>query len=91
MVTFLRPEAIEEGADPAPAPAFDRNLLKCLPRWEEAADLRYGQGTREDRANFVKCYRATLAIVAGTVRSMEKLGIGSAQFEIARAPWIAQS
>ena len=76
---------------PAPPPAFNRGLLKRLPRWKEAAALRYGQGKREHRADCVECYRATLTIVAGTVRSMEKLGIGSAQFEIARAPWIAQS
>ena len=76
---------------PAPLPEFNRDLLKRLPRWKETADLRYGQGTREDRADCVECYRATLTIVAGTVRSMEKWGIGSAQFEIARAPWIAQS
>ena len=75
----------------APSPAFNRDLLKTLPRWEEMANLRYGQGTYGDRNECVKCYRATLAIVAGAVNSMEKVDFGSGEIEIARAPWISQS
>lgn len=40
---------------PAAPPAFNRDLLKRLPRWKETADLRDGQGQREDRADCVEC------------------------------------
>ena len=75
-------DALEE------SPEFNRDLLKCLPGWKEMADLRYGQGDHEDRAECVKCYRATLTIVAGTVHSMKKIEFGSGEIEVARAPWI---
>ena len=75
-----------DGANPAPA--FKRDLLKQMPDWKETVALRYGQGSRESRANCLKCYRAVLAIVAGAVRSMRSFNIGSAEFEVQRPPWL---
>ncbi len=72
-------------------PDFSRDLLKRLPRSGEMSQLRYGQGTRQSRAECVSCYRNALAVVAGSVRSMERLGIGAAEFEIGRLPWMAIS
>jgi hypothetical protein len=60
-----------------------------MPRWEETVDLRYGQGNRGNRAQCLKSYQAVLAIVAGSVRSMRRHGIGKAEFEIRRPPWMA--
>jgi hypothetical protein len=36
----------------------------------------------------VSCYRDALTVVAGAVRSMDKAGIGEAEFEIGRLPWM---
>jgi hypothetical protein len=73
---------------PAPGPAFSRDTLKAIPRWEEMISLRYGQGAREDITEWFGCYRATLKVVIGSVKTMNRLHLGGAQFLIARPPWI---
>ena len=79
-----------KNASMGPAPKFKRHLLKRLPRWKEAVDLRYGHGNRDDRTDCAKSYRAALSIVAGAVQSMEtRYRIGSARFEMAKPPWLA--
>lgn len=73
-----------------PAPGFSRDLLNHLPRWKEMMNLRYGQGTPQNRAECFQAYAYTLTIVAGAVSSMEKMGVGQAEFEIGRPPWTAK-
>lgn len=70
-----------------PKPAFERELLKDMPRWRETAEMRYGVGELDGRHLCIKAYRSVLSIVAGSVRSMKKMGIGHAEFEIQRPPW----
>jgi hypothetical protein len=70
-----------------PKPAFTRDTLKQMPPWRETAEMRYGVGDRDGRRLCIKTYRTVLAIVAGSVRSMKKMGIGHAEFEIQRPPW----
>jgi len=72
----------------SPPPAFSRDLLKRMPRWQEAVELRYGQGPRKSVSEFMVSYRAALAIVRGTLSSMRKWGLGNAEFQIGRLPWM---
>jgi hypothetical protein len=70
-----------------PHPEFNRDMLKRLPRWEDASNLRYGQGDKRSRADATKAFEAALMIVAGAVASMERVGLGNAQFEITKPLW----
>jgi hypothetical protein len=70
-----------------PKPTFKRDVLKQMPPWRETAEMRYGMGMRNSRRECLATYRAALTIVAGSLRSMKKAGIGKAQFEIRRPPW----
>ena len=70
-----------------PKPAFARDVLKRMPPWRETIAMRYGVGDRSGRRLCLKSYRDTLTVVAGSIRSMEKMGIGQAEFELKRPPW----
>jgi len=74
-----------DGIDPHPE--FKRDTLKRLPRWEDASNLRYGQGDKRSCTDAIKSYEGTLVIVAGAVASMDRVGLGNAQFEITRPLW----
>lgn len=73
--------------DAEPKADFARDTLKRMPPWRETAAMRYGVGGRRGRRMCLSTYRDTLVIVAGAIRVMAKMGIGSAQFEIRRPPW----
>ena len=74
----------------ATAPKFERDLLKQMPQWKESAEMRYGQGRRENRLECLKCYRSALEIVAGAAKSFERFEIGKAEFEIQQPPWMSK-
>ena len=72
----------------SPAPKLSRELLKKLPRWEEAAELRYGQGNHKTRSEAMSAYNAALSIVVGAMDSLERAKVGKAEFELQRPPWM---
>jgi len=74
---------------PEPPAGLQRDLLRQVPRWQDVADLRYGQRADPQIADFFQCYRSALVIVAALVDPIASLRFGKASFEIARAPWLS--
>lgn len=66
-----------------------RQWLSELPRWHEAANLRYGLGDHPTVAGMFHWYLTTLMIVAGICENLKGLNLTQAQFEIGKAPWLA--
>jgi hypothetical protein len=70
-------------------PAFDRDLLACLPHWMDGADLRYGLQDQTDRRDCYGSYEGALTIIAATVKAMRKMELGNVSIEIGRPPWLS--
>lgn len=64
-----------------------RNLLHALPRWREAADLRYGQGDQPSVIGIFKWYQTVLTIVAEVLRNLKRIDLANTRIEIRKAPW----
>ncbi|GJE59921.1 HEPN domain-containing protein [Methylobacterium trifolii] len=74
--------------DTDPKPEFAREVLKRMPLSRDIADMRYGVGDWRSRRECHRTYRDVLTIVAGTICALRKCGIGRAEFEIGRPPWL---
>lgn len=70
---------------------LDHSLLKKLPSWHEAADLRYAQGSRDDVRLAFETYRVVLKLVPTIVGGLERLDLTGAQFLLRRPPWLSRT
>jgi len=69
--------------------SFSRDLLKRVPRWQEMANLRYAQGTRQILNECFDCYVTVLDIVAGVLEATKGMRLGNARFELkTQLPWM---
>lgn len=65
-----------------------RQWLKDLPRWNEAANLRYGLGSHPTAAEIFRWYRLTLKIVAGVFDNLDGMDLNDAKLLIKKALWL---
>jgi len=67
----------------------DRNLLKALPRVNDAVDSRYGLGGSRSIADTVEAYKSALRFVSDVCKSISrKITFAGAGFLLKKAPWI---
>lgn len=67
-----------------------RELLSTIPRWKDAANLRYGQGDQPTIFGIFSWYRAVLAVIAEVLDSLEGLRLSNARIEIQKPPWLGE-
>ncbi len=67
-----------------------RELLRAVPRWQEAANLRYGQGDQPTIFGIFSWYRAALTIIAEVLHNLEGLKLANVRIEIMKAPWLGE-
>ena len=70
------------------AQAINREWIRSLPRWNEAANLRYGLGGHPSTTEIFDWYSATLRIIAGVCTGLQAYDLSRAEFEIGKAPWL---
>jgi hypothetical protein len=67
-----------------------RELLRKIPRWQEAASLRYGQGDQPTIFGIFSCYKVALTVIAEVVRNLKGLQLANIRIEIQKAPWLGE-
>lgn len=67
-----------------------RELLRKLPRWQDAANFRYGQGDQPTIFGIVSWYRVALTIIAEILRNLKGLQLANTRIEIRKAPWLGE-
>lgn len=65
-----------------------RELLRKIPRWQEAANLRYGQGDQPTIFGIFSWYKVALTVIAEILRNLEGLQLANVRIEIQKAPWL---
>lgn len=65
-----------------------RQWLKDIPRWNKAANLRYGIGDHPTVNGIFFWYKQTLRIIAGVFESLDRVDLTEARLLIRMAPWI---
>ena len=66
---------------------FSRELLKRLPRWDEASNLRYALGERDNVFNAFYCYDTALQVVTGALGTLSwKYSFWQGEFCLAPLP-----
>jgi hypothetical protein len=68
--------------------SVDREWLKALPRWKDAANLRYGLGDHPTVVEIHCWYLLSLKIIAGVLENIEGLNLGSVKLLLKKAPWL---
>lgn len=67
-----------------------RNLLRKIPRWQEAANLRYGQGGQPTIFGIFSWYKVALTVIAEVLRNLEGLKLANVRIEVQKAPWLGE-
>lgn len=65
-----------------------RELLRKIPRWQEAANLRYGQGDQPTIFGIFSWYKVALTVIAEILQNLEGLQLANIRIEIRKAPWL---
>lgn len=68
---------------------IDREWIKVLPRWNEAANLRYGLGSHPSTAMIFQWYKLALMIIAGVTENISGTDLSNAQILLKIAPWLS--
>jgi len=66
-----------------------RQWIKELPRWNEAANLRYGLGSHPSTLLIFRWYKLTLKIVAGVFDNLDGIDLSDAEILLKMAPWLS--
>lgn len=66
---------------------FSRDLLKKLPRWDDAMNLRYGQVPSPKLPVYYEAYRTTLLVVASVLAPAVTLNLAGASLKLRAHPW----
>ena len=71
-----------------PEKSVKHQWIKNLPRWGEAAELRYGLGEHPTIVGIFFWYKQTLKIIAGVFENLDGLNLSKAQLLLKKPPWI---
>jgi hypothetical protein len=71
-----------------PNEAEMHSRIKAMPRWWDAASLRYGLGDHPTIIGIFAWYQSTLGIIASVVENMEGVDLTKARLLIQKAPWV---
>ena len=71
-----------------PESVVSREWVRELPRWDKAANLRYGLGDHPTLFGTFHWYQTTLRIVAGVLTELRGHDLSRASLLIAMAPWL---
>jgi hypothetical protein len=71
-----------------PEASVRRDLVRSLPRWHEAANLRYGLGAHPTIVGIAHWYRTALTIIAGVVDNLAGIDLSEASLLLQMAPWL---
>lgn len=66
-----------------------RQWIKELPRWNEAANLRYGLGSHPSTVLIFRWYKLTLKIIAGVFDNLDGIDLSDARLLLKIAPWLS--
>lgn len=71
-----------------PEASVQRKWLRELPRWHDAANLRYGLGDHPTVVGIMAWYETALKIIAGVTESLDGVDLTQASMLLRMAPWI---
>lgn len=71
-----------------PEASVQRGWLRELPRWHDAANLRYGLGDHPTVVGIMFWYETTLKIIAGITGELDSLDLSQASILVRMAPWV---
>lgn len=71
-----------------PNAATEHQWIKTLPRWWEAANLRYGLGDHPTIIGIFYWYRQSLKIISGVFENLDGINLTKARLLIQKRPWL---
>lgn len=71
-----------------PNESVKHQWIKNIPRWWEAADLRYGLGDHPTIVGIFFWYKQSLKIIAGIFENLEGVNLTKTHLLINKAPWL---
>jgi hypothetical protein len=66
-----------------------RQWIKDLPRWNEAANLRYGLGSHPSTVLIFRWYKLALKIIAGVFDNLDGIDLSDVKILLKIAPWLS--
>lgn len=71
-----------------PSAIAEHRRIKTLPRWWEAADLRYGLGDHPTIVGIFYWYQQSLKIIAGIFENLDGINLTNARLLMKKPAWL---